>query len=84
MQPDRTAHVFINKQKYTLNSPEQTGTSLKSLAGIPLGDALFLQQPGDDLVIANDATVALKNGSQLHSQPPGDYGSLTAATSGRS
>jgi hypothetical protein len=67
-------HVFINKTKYELESPEQTGASLKHLAGIPLGDVLFLQRPGDDEVVANDATVTLSNGDHLHSQPPADYG----------
>ena len=46
----------------------------KNLAGIPLNDVLFLQKKGDDLVIANDACVTLKNGDQLHSQPAADYG----------
>jgi hypothetical protein len=67
-------HVFINKTKYELEQPAQTGASLKQLAGIPLGDVLFLQQPGDDKVIANDASITLKNGDHLHSQPPADYG----------
>ena len=52
--------VFINRKKYHLDDPIQTGTSLKKLAGIPLGDVLFLQQRGEDEVIANEAKVALK------------------------
>ncbi len=76
MRPDRAIHVFINKQKYELSSPEQTGTSLKAIAGIPTADVLFLQQPGDDLVITIEAHVTLKNGDRLHSQPPADYGSI--------
>jgi hypothetical protein len=76
MPPDHSVHVFINKQKYELPSATQTGTSLKSLAGIPLGDALFLQKPGEDLVITNESAVTLKNGDHLHSQPPADYGTL--------
>lgn len=67
-------HVFINKKKYDLDHGVQTGASLKQLAGIPLGDVLFLQRPGEDEVIANDATITLKNGDHLHSQPPADYG----------
>ena len=67
--------VFINRKKYYLDDPIQTGTSLKKLAGIPLGDVLFLQRRGEDEVIANEAKVALKNGDHLHSQPPADYGS---------
>lgn len=67
-------HVFINKNKFELSTPLQTGASLKHLAGIPLQDVLFLQSRGDDEVIANDTKITLKNGSHLHSQPPADYG----------
>jgi hypothetical protein len=81
MRPEKTIHVFINKQKFELSDPVQTGASLKALAGIAPADPLFLQQPGDDLVIANGATVTLKNGSQLHSQPPADYGAPDAVLS---
>jgi hypothetical protein len=74
MSQQHPIHVFINKRKFDLDNPVQTGTSLKQLAGIALGDVLFLQQPGDDQVLANDATVTLKSGDHLHSQPPADYG----------
>lgn len=74
MQPEHQIHIFINKRKFDLAEPIQTGATLKHLAGIALGDVLFLQQPGDDQVVANDATVTLKNGDHLHSQPPADYG----------
>jgi hypothetical protein len=72
-------HVFVNKTKYDLEHTTQIGTHLKELAGIPLGDVLFLQRPGEDEVITNDATITLKNGDHLHSQPPADYG-LEAST----
>jgi hypothetical protein len=74
MQPEHSIHVFINKKRFDLDEPVQTGASLKHLAGIPLGDVLFLQRQGEDEVIANDAQTALKNGDHLHSQPPADYG----------
>lgn len=74
MGPNQSIHVFINKQKHELEAPEQTGASLKALAGIPASDVLFLQQPGDDQVVANNARITLKNGDHLHSQPPADYG----------
>lgn len=67
-------HVFINKTKYDLNDPVQTGASLKRLANIKLEDVLFLQARGEDQVIANDQTITLKNGDHMHSQPPADYG----------
>jgi hypothetical protein len=79
VKPDHKIHVFINRKKYELDSPEQTGASLKALAGIPRGDVLFLQQPGEDEVITNEGTVILKNGDHLHSQPPADYGAYDAA-----
>lgn len=74
MHSEHPIHVFINKRKFDLDQPVQTGASLKQLAAIPLGDVLFLQQPGEDQVIANDARVTLKKGDHLHSQPPADYG----------
>ena len=74
MQPEHSIHVFINKKKFDLEQPVQTGATLKHLAGIPLGDVLFLQRSGEDEVIANEAKVTLKDGDHLHSQPPADYG----------
>lgn len=74
MQPTHPIHIFINRKKYELDRPEQTGAALKELAGIPLADALFRQGPGDDEVITNETTVILRNGDHLHSQPAADYG----------
>lgn len=74
MSHHQPVHVFINKHKFDLANPVHTGASLKQLAGVPLQDVLFLQSRGDDEVIGNDASVTLKNGDHLHSQPPADYG----------
>ena len=74
MSHHESIHIFINKRKFELDNPVQTGANLKHLAGIPLLDVLFLQSHGDDEVIANDTNVTLKNGDHLHSQPPADYG----------
>ncbi len=74
MQPNHPIHIFINKTKYDLENPVQTGASLKQLAAIPLADVLFLQEPGEDQVIGNDAQITLRNGAHLHSQPAADYG----------
>ncbi len=74
MNDKKHIEVFIDKKKFELTDPVQTGRSLKELAGIPLNDVLFLDQPGDDIVIKNDATVTLNNGAHLHSQPAADYG----------
>jgi hypothetical protein len=70
MSHDHPIHVFINKRKFELESSVHTGASPKHVAGIPLQDVLFLLSHGDDEVIANDAKVTLKNGDDLHSQPP--------------
>lgn len=67
-------NIFINKAKYEVTGPSATGRSLKELAGIPLTDVLFRQQPGDDEVITNDTEVKLKNGDHFHSSPPANYG----------
>ena len=66
--------VFINKKEFRLEHAEQTGASLKELAGIPQCDVLFLQGRCEDEVIANDAKVVLRNCDELHSQPPANYG----------
>ena len=67
-------HIFINKKKFELEHHVQTGEHLKHLAGIPLGDVLFLQRSGEDEVIPNHAKITLKDGEHFHSQPPADYG----------
>jgi hypothetical protein len=74
MEHEHPIHIFINKKRYEIDKPVQTGASLKNLAGIPLNDVLFLQRPGEDEVIPNDTKITLKNGEHLHSQPPADYG----------
>ena len=37
-----------------MNQANQTGASLKQLAGIPHADVLFLQRPGEEEVIPNE------------------------------
>ena len=66
--------IFINKKRFELHEPVQTGASLKHLAGIPLNDVLFLQRRCEDEVIPNEAKICLEDGSHFHSQPPADYG----------
>jgi hypothetical protein len=60
--------------QFELDSPVQTGATLKRLADVPLQDVLLRQVPGEDEVIGNDARVTLENGDHLHGQPPADYG----------
>ncbi|MBI1948533.1 MAG: multiubiquitin domain-containing protein [Deltaproteobacteria bacterium] len=78
---DREIHVFINRKRFELKDPVQTGKALKELAGIPLTDVLFLRQPGKDAVIGNDEKVKLKDGDHLYSQPAADYGNASLQVS---
>jgi hypothetical protein len=74
MHSEHRIYIFINKKKFELEHHVQTGEHLKHLAGIPLGDVLFLQRPGEDEVIPNDKKITVKDGEHFHSQPPADYG----------
>lgn len=76
MNNAHSIHIFINRAKYDVAQADHTGQSLKELAGIPLTDVLFWQQPGEDKVIANGTHVTVKNGDHFHSSPPADYGSV--------
>lgn len=71
----RTTTVVIDRERYKLTTPTQTGAALKALASIALTDVLFLRRPGADVVIGNDDVVVLKDGDHLYAQPPADYGS---------
>ena len=62
MESEHRIEIFINKKKYHVEHAEQTGASLKHLAGIPLNDVLFLQRHGEDEVIPNEKKISVKNG----------------------
>ncbi len=72
--------VTINGKSYDFPSPRQTGKSIKERAGIPLGDVLFRDRPGEDEVIPDDAKVVLRHGDCFHSSPPANYGDGTLIT----
>jgi len=57
MHSEHRIHIFINKKQFELNTMYRLENTSAS-AGIPLGDLLFLQRPGEDEVIANDAKIA--------------------------
>lgn len=78
----RTRTIVINDKKYEVDEHVVTGAFLKRLAGIPPGDTLFQKQRGDDLVIANDQKVKLKDGDEFFSQPAADYGDVLAGIEG--
>ncbi len=66
--------IFIDRKRYELAVPTQTGSALKELAAIAPTDVLFLRQPGADIVIGNDKVIVLKDGDHLYAQPAADYG----------
>jgi hypothetical protein len=74
MNGKHSIHIFINRMKFEVENPDQTGYSLKELGNVPLGDVLFRQQPGEDEVIPNDQHVTVKDGDHFHSSPPANYG----------
>ena len=51
-----------------------TGSQLKDIAGVPATDELFLETRCGDEVIANDATVHVRNGDRFHTMPSPQYG----------
>lgn len=66
--------VTINGKPYEFRNPHQTGRSLKVRAEIPSTDVLFLDRPGEDEVIPDNARVVLKCDDHFHSSPPANYG----------
>jgi Prokaryotic E2 family E len=72
--------VTINRNPYEFPNPRQTGKSIKERAGIPAGDVLFRDRPGEDEVIPDDAKVVLRCGDCFHSSPPANYGSSSSIT----
>jgi hypothetical protein len=70
--------VKINGTAYEFSNPHQTGRSLKLRAGIASTDVLFLNHPGEDKVIPDDAKIVLKCDDEFHSSPPANYGDGTA------
>lgn len=71
---ERVALVFINRRPYLFFDREQTGSAIKARAGIPAGDVLFLNRPGEDEVITDQTNVTLHTGQRFHSSPPANYG----------
>jgi hypothetical protein len=73
--------VTVNGKPYDFPSPRQTGASIKERAGIPAGDVLFRDRPGEDEVIPDDAKIVLRCGDCFHSSPPANYGNSSVITS---
>lgn len=71
--PHRRVGIIIDNTPYSVE-PKQTGRALKTLANLPPEAELFLKRHGEDLVVANDTTIHLKDGDRLYSQIPAIYG----------
>lgn len=65
--------IHIDKKEYKAPKAEMTGAELRNLRQPPAGNDLdlFLEVPGpsDDLQIADDQVVQLKEGMQFHTGP---------------
>ena len=69
-------HIIINRREYAVHQAEMTGAQLKTLAGIPEANLLFLEVhgPGEDEQIPNDKLVQLRDGEHFYDMPPGNFG----------
>ena len=69
-------NIRINGTHYVVEGKLLTGIQLCALAGIPAGNQLFLEVPGEDndRPIAPDETVELHSGMQFYDVPVGNLG----------
>lgn len=69
---DKTTSIIIDKKEYKAPEPVMTGTQLRELANPQIAadyDLFEVVPGGDDLLIANDQAVTLKNGDHFFSAP---------------
>jgi hypothetical protein len=71
--------IFINDQRHQAPRPALTGAEIKGLGGIPPENRLFREVPGprDDIPVADDEVVELRNGDRFYDLPPGVHGAPT-------
>ncbi len=70
----RGIEIFINDKSYREPRETLNGAQLKALGGIASDYQLFLEQPGDDKLIADSASVKLIDGMRFYSLPPATFG----------
>jgi len=76
-KPDHVVVSFhINDVHFRLDRQEFTGAELAALAGIPAGNQLFLDVPGDgdDTPIGAEEQVTVRSGMKLYDVPVGNLG----------
>lgn len=68
--------IFINDQPYFAPDPSMTGRELLAMAGLPTGNQLFLDVPGqgDDVAIDPHRPFRLKPGMKFYDVPVGTFG----------
>lgn len=67
-------HIFVDGQKYDVDTGSLNGAQIKALANADSAYQLFLEQPGDDLAVRDDQAVQLKNGQHFYTVPPATLG----------
>ncbi|HMM95060.1 multiubiquitin domain-containing protein [Phycicoccus sp.] len=75
-KPNTVINIHINDEHYKVTRGAMTGAELAQLAGVPVGNQLFLEVPGagDDRPIAPAETVELKSGMRFYDVPVGNLG----------
>lgn len=76
-RPDRvTVNISINGEHYKLDTATVTGAHLLAIAGIPAGNQLFVDVPGngDDDPVAPDQTLTVRSGMKFYDVPVGNLG----------
>jgi hypothetical protein len=64
--------IFIDKHQYRTEAPSMTGAELRAIPSPPIGPQfdLYLEAPGgDDLLIMDNVTYQIKNGSHFFTAP---------------
>jgi Prokaryotic E2 family E/Multiubiquitin len=71
--------IFINDQRHEAPRPVMTGAEIKALGDIPPENRLFREVPGprDDVPVADDEVVELRNGDRFYDLPRGVHGAPT-------
>lgn len=76
-KPDNiVVNVHINDVHYKLDRQQYIGAELAALAGIPVGNQLFIDVPGngDDTPVGADEQLTLRSGMKFYDVPVGNLG----------
>jgi len=76
-KPDHIViNIHINEIDFKLDREQYSGAELAALAGIPAGNQLFLDVPGngDDVPVGADEQIVLRSGMKFYDVPVGNLG----------